>query len=143
LLQVKGRKPNIETIANRLKQTGDPNYLPECPDFVSPMGQEEWARVIPELARHYTLSPIDVNLLTVYCETFAQWKLAAMTLRLEGMIVGGKTHPLCKQYNALAIELRRLANEFGFTPASRGRIDPKQAPGEDGANDLVSFNALN
>jgi P27 family predicted phage terminase small subunit len=147
---MRGRKPNVETISSRLSATA--GEIPDPPGFLNESALKEWHRIVPELAKHYALSPVDTANLAVYCSAYTQFVEIAERIESEGLTIRGvtgklMTHPLLKQHNALMIELRRLAGEFGFTPASRGRIDPSQKPGDeaqrDEHNDLLKFNAAN
>jgi P27 family predicted phage terminase small subunit len=87
----------------------------------------EWDRVVAELSASYLITPLDQSTLAVYCETFAQWRDAKAQLETQGFTVptkeGVKANPLMKIVQGLVCEIRRMSAEFGFSPASRSRID--------------------
>jgi P27 family predicted phage terminase small subunit len=124
---VKGRRPSLETLKRRLAggYSGPP---PECPDWLDPDAKAEWERIAPALVAAKLLTPVDCMTLATYCQMYSQWKKAEQAVRLEGLTFidakgSIKLHPCARHAAQLMAELRRVAGEFGFSPASRSRVD--------------------
>lgn len=118
---MKGRKPGLDTLRYRLagKYTGS---APDCPTWLDPVARDEWNRVVPELQQSGILTPVDAIPLAAYCQAYSQWRAAEERVRKDGMMIGQRIHPLLKHSVALLAELRRIAAEFGFTPAARMKV---------------------
>ena len=134
---MRGRKPK----PTRLKVlTGNPGKrplnpdepmpepaIPDCPPELSPAGQREWSRLVAELAPLRILTGLDRAALAAYCGAYALWAEATEALQKYGAMVKSPTgFPIQSPYLAIANRqaeiMIRIAAEFGFTPASRGRI---------------------
>lgn len=124
---MRGRKPSANTLAKSLVDESLPiEPPPDAPDWLDADARDEWYRVVPLLAARRILAQLDVQLLSSYCQTYAQWKRFTLRMRIEGeTVVGGngelKLHPCAKHTIQLMQEMRRLAAEFGFTPVARSR----------------------
>ena len=135
---MRGRKPKAERL-RVLEQDRDRVIggvtPPTRPDWLSSDAILEWDRVVQELANSYLITPLDQTTLAAYCETFAQWRASMRRLASEGFTVptktGVKANPLVKIAMGLVVELRRMASEFGFSPASRSRIDVQRPETKD------------
>lgn len=124
---MKGRKPGLDTLKKRLAGTYS-GPAPDCPDWLDDDARAEWARVAPELARAGVLTPVDAMTLAAYCQTYSQWKQAEQRVRADGLMIDGPRgnptlHPCARHAVTLLAELRRVAGEFGFTPAARARVE--------------------
>ncbi len=136
-----GRKPNLDKHPER-HVCGD-GTVPDCPDWLNADAKTEWERVVPGLAAKFLITTVDMANLAVYCKAYASWKKAEMTLDEEGQTFVDnsgniKIHPLAKLAVQYLGELRRIAGEFGFSPAARSRIDVPKQPGKDD-KDLADF----
>lgn len=135
---MRGRKPNPENMAAIRPLSLD--ELPGCPKWLLPDAQMEWDRVVPALAKQVTLTAVDMANLAVYCQTFARWKEAELEIGKLGLMyetVRGewKRNPAADHALKLLAELRRVAGEFGFSPATRKHV-PQSSEGGD---ELTSF----
>jgi len=127
---VRGRKPKTERLRileqDRERVIGG-TTPPTAPVWLEGEAREEWDRVVAILSASYLITPLDQTTLAAYCETFAQWRDCMRQLKTQGFTVptkdGVKANPLMKIAQSLGTEIRRLAAEFGFTPAARSRID--------------------
>jgi P27 family predicted phage terminase small subunit len=134
---MRGRKPK----PTRLKiLTGNPGKrplnlneprpqpaVPECPPELSPAAQREWQRLVGELASLNVLTNLDRAALAAYCGAYALWAEATEAIQKFGVMVKSPTgFPIQSPYVSIANRqaeiMMRIAAEFGFTPASRGRI---------------------
>jgi P27 family predicted phage terminase small subunit len=120
--------------------TTDP---PAAPEFLDQNAKGEWDRIVPALARLGLATDVDVAMLATYCTSYSTWKQAVLTVQTEGQTVvtskgDVRTHPCVHIADSAAAEMRRLAQEFGFTPASRARIEapPSETEETDAFNDF-------
>ncbi len=133
----KGRTPDVTGLPTKVIES-----VPTCPDYLSPVARDEWERIVPELAAHANVCERDVALLASYCELYAAWRMCMAKYREDGPIVENdkgttKVNPALRQAAQLAVELRNLGKEFGFTPNSRRRLDVDSA-GPDGEQAALS-----
>lgn len=134
---MRGRKPK----PTRLKiLTGNPGKrplnlneprpepaVPECPPELGPAAQREWQRLVGELASLKVLTNLDRAALGAYCGAYALWAESTEAIQKFGVMVKSPTgFPIQSPYVSIANRqaeiMMRIAAEFGFTPASRGRI---------------------
>jgi len=134
---MRGRKPT----PTRLKVlTGNPGKralneheldpepaIPDCPAELGAVAKQEWARLAGELGKLRILTNLDRAALAAYCGAYALWIEAIEQIEKYGSMVKSPSgYPQQSPYLAIAnrqVELMmRIASEFGFTPASRGRI---------------------
>ena len=108
-----------------------------APDWLCQEGVEEWNRVVRLLNKLGVTKAIDEALLATYCSVFGSWKRASLCLQTQELVsetrTGTRANPLVRIALDYASELRRLAAEFGFTPASRARLK-KANTEEDGVD---------
>ena len=113
------------------------------PSDLTGVAKAEWRRLRPELERLGLLTVLDRAALSAYCEAWADFVWAVKHIRTRGRltIAGNGT---CIPHPAVAIKrqsmqrIRELANEFGFSPAARARIDLEE-PGGDPSDDERFF----
>src|ERR1700749_3215022 len=79
-------------------------------------------RTISTRATHFDRGP-----LAIYCVAYAYWVEATEALQKYGtMMKSPNGYPVQSPYVAIANKqaeiMMRIASEFGFTPASRGRL---------------------
>jgi len=139
---MRGRRPK----PNRLKAlTGNPGKrslneyepqpdaaIPDCPPELGPIAQREWDRLVGELASLRLITNLDRAALAAYCGAYAMWAEATESIQKFGTMVKSPTgYPIQSPYvsiaNLQAEIMMRIASEFGFTPASRGRISTPSA----------------
>lgn len=128
---MKGRTPSPETLARMEPYTGP---AIEWPEWLDDIARQEWARVAPEIAG--CLTPVDAQLLATYCHAFSVARHCALTLREQGYTSTGSRgnevqHPLARIMFEAFAQMRRIAADFGFSPASRARLKAPSAPSQD------------
>jgi P27 family predicted phage terminase small subunit len=101
--------------------------IPDCPPELSPAAQREWQRLVGELGKLRVLTNLDRAALAAYCGAYALWAEATEAIQKFGVMVKSPTgFPIQSPYLSIANRqaeiMMRIASEFGFTPASRGRI---------------------
>lgn len=138
---MRGRKPK----PTRLKYlTGNPGKrplnedeprpepaVPDCPPELNAAAQREWQRLVGELAKLRVLTNLDRAALAAYCGAYALWAESTEAIGKYGVMVKSPTgFPIQSPYLSIANRqteiMMRIASEFGFTPASRGRISVTQ-----------------
>lgn len=141
---MKGRKPSLETIKRRLAGSA-PCEPPSCPDWLDSHAKVEWDRVVPELMAAGILTPVDGMTLATYCQMYSQWRKAEEQVRKDGLTFVDRKgdiqlHPCARHAAQLMAELRRVAGEFGFSPASRSRVNaaPRNNPEQDDFDAFVA-----
>ena len=134
---MRGRKPK----PTRLKViTGNPGkhplnrdepkpepIIPDCPPELNPAAQREWERLTAELGKLRILTQLDRAALAAYCGAYALWAEATEAIGKFGVMIKSPSgFPIQSPYVSIANRqaeiMMRIASEFGFTPASRGRI---------------------
>lgn len=115
--------------------------IPECPVVLGPVAREEWDRLAVELSTLRILTNLDRAALAIYCGAYALWVEATEAIQKFGTMVKSPSgYPIQSPYvsvaNRQAEIMLRVASEFGFTPASRGRISTS-APDERTLFDIV------
>ena len=128
--------PGKRKINRNEPQPTIPARRPEPPAFLSAYAKEEWNLVAPEAFALHMLTALDTACLSAYVESYALWRTAEEALALmaandpvmRGLIVKGKRgtaieNPLVYTARQAARDMVRYAGEFGFTPASRSRIN--------------------
>ena len=140
---MRGRKPGLAAINKRLAPTHDAPISP-CPDWLDDMAKEEWHRVVGECERlgHATL--VDMVSLACYCRAYSQWVKCELLVEREGMILTGCAgqlilHPAARHASKLMQEVRKAAQEFGFSPATRAKVGTATKPHEE-ISDFDEFN---
>lgn len=110
--------------------------VPDCPPELSETAQREWQRLVGELSKLNLLTHLDRAALAAYCNAYAMWVEAIEAIQKYGSMVKSPSgFPIQSPYVAIANRqaelMLRISAEFGFTPASRGRIAaPPRAQGE-------------
>lgn len=101
--------------------------VPECPPELNDAAKREWNRLVNELAKLRLLTNLDRAALASYCAAYALWAEAVEAIQKYGaMVKSPNGYPVQSPYVSIANRqteiMLRIASEFGFTPASRGRI---------------------
>lgn len=96
-----------------------------APASLDPYGKECWKRNAATLSAMGLLTTADVDVLTIYCDAYSQWRHASIAVR--------KIKPGDDEYRKVAVsvekardQMRFLAGELGLTPTSRGRLSVKK-----------------
>ena len=95
--------------------------------------QSGWSRTLQRASQHRrrsklrVLTNLDRGALAAYCSAYALWAEAIEAIQKFGVMVKSPTgFPIQSPYVSIANRqaeiMLRIASEFGFTPASRGRI---------------------
>lgn len=106
--------------------------IPTCPDWLSKEAKIVWRETVALLKEMRVLVLADRHALTIYCETYVQWKEAVQFLHENGQICATRDKKGALKYMqpwpqvSIARKcvqiLRAYQQEFGMTPSSRTRI---------------------
>lgn len=110
---------------------------------ITPLGQPpagmcataraEWRRVVKLLASMKVGAAIDAASLAAYCRTWAEWKkLLKVTQRKDFDYLLEPHRKVARMLAATEERLSKLAQQFGFTPASRARVKVESTASGDG-----------
>ena len=102
------------------------------PDCLDGDAQDEWRRVVPELAKLGLVSNLDLPALTTFCQSYSDFCRLSRDINKhgvtyeifdeEGNVVAVKARPEWYLRRTAFLQLIRVATEFGMTPSSRGRM---------------------
>ena len=126
---------------NRDEPRPDPG-IPDCPVELGRAARAEWDRLAGDLGKLRILTHLDRAVLAAYCGAYALWAEATAAIQTYGSMVKSPSgYPMQSPYISIANRqaeiMMRIASEFGFTPASRGRI----ATPTKGEPDLFGFSS--
>lgn len=108
----------------------EPQYPPEDPrsaSWLKAAAKDEWDRLAPILRAQGLLAVTDRRALEAYCQAYARWRQAEEMLDKVPTLVGKSSSGYLYPVPWVSIAQRqmelmlKLAQEFGFTPASRSR----------------------
>jgi len=116
------------------------------PSCLSPAAKLEWKRVIKPLAKTRLYQVVDRGALAGYCENWSTFKCCQAFINVHGLTYQ-VTNRSGTFYNARpevtlrdkALEqMRRFAQEFGFSPAARSRIEVPKVETKDLLREALS-----
>ena len=106
--------------------------VPKPPADLGTVAKREWRRVARQLVKLGLLSTVDLSLLGIYCAEIQKYREAQAFIRENGTsyVIRDKDGAVkyVAQFPQVGIArgaadlARKLAAEFGFSPASRSRI---------------------
>jgi len=109
--------------------------IPEMPEGLCELAQQEWKAMVPQLETMGMISRIDGKALAAYCQTYARWIQAEDEVQRLGIMIeehvviaGEEIGSNYKRNPAIGISnealklMKSFLIEFGMTPASRSRI---------------------
>jgi P27 family predicted phage terminase small subunit len=100
---------------------------PIAPHFLNQWGLEEWERITPLLIDYNLLTEFDKSMLYNYCNEYGKYIECEIILRQQGRVIKTKTgYPIVNPLESMAQRslqnAMKIADKFGFTPASRTSI---------------------
>lgn len=104
-----GRKPNPAKPSASDAAPPKMSRIPTPPRFLTKPAKAHFRKVAKQLMALEILTEADCDALAIYCQAFASW----------GDAISINDMTLAKQLQG---QLRQMQNEFGMTPASRGRV---------------------
>lgn len=118
---------------------------PPAPRDLSKAAKLEWDSVCAELLRLKMLHRVDLGLLAAYCIEMASYLEETKKIKKEGSVltIQSKTgeykmpNPRIAIKNAALKNAQALANQFGFTPSARARINVPAGESESALEKLL------
>ena len=120
-----------------------PSIVPQDPpDYLDETARQEWERVFPELYRLGIATTVDRVALAAYCQAFSDWIAASEAAAANPRVIETpngalQSSPFVTQARQARADVVALANQFGFTPASRARLSVRPASPEDEGETLL------
>lgn len=150
----RGRKPkptNLRKLGGNAGKRKLPAAEPAPPtsdDLLVPspwlekLAKEEWRRIAPTIMSLGLLTVVDRSGLEGYCQAFARWRQAEQVLTKQGLCFKTpkgyvQQRPEVSIAQQYLHKMHSLAAEFGFTPASRTRVQGKKPSGD--GDDLDAY----
>lgn len=133
----RGRKPNKRELLslnpNPRPSTTNPSPVefavddPQMPDWLDALGKKKWVELLTGLRPMSILSPVDADVVAVYCSLYAQVVRCQKQIDLSGGFVQEegrplKSHPAVDQLTALSARLSTLGKSLGLTPLARSKL---------------------
>lgn len=131
-LKLRGSK---DVGGRRAGEIEPPAGLPEPPQWLNFVEREVWDQTIADLSRMPGLMTfLDRDMLASYCEAWGDFFEARAEIERDGPTChsdkgGAYQHPAVGRKNSALERIRKLAAEFGMSPASRTsvKVTPMQA----------------
>lgn len=107
--------------------------LPKPPRYLDRVAKAEWRTVGKELVAQRLLTIVDLNSFAAYCVNVSRLVRAEELLAKSDILVktphGVQGNPAIAIQRQAGVEIRKFAQEFGFTPSARTRLrTPTGAP---------------
>lgn len=123
---------------NRSRRPTNPNEpqperkAPLCPPHLDAEAKKEWKRLCKLLLKMDVLSEADGMALACLCQTWSTLRKAQAKLNETGMLFKTPSgyvqqNPLVGIVGACIDTVTKLGQEFGLTPAARGRLQVSEA----------------
>lgn len=100
--------------------------MPKMPDWLDELGQQEWRRIVPPLAKRRILTAGDASGLAMICQAHSVF--VTQSKRLQVMQTDNSTPMDLRRVASIASDAHksylRGLEAFGCTPATRNRVVP-------------------
>tara|TARA_R100000808_G_scaffold21781_1_gene47135 strand:+ start:651 stop:1139 length:489 start_codon:yes stop_codon:yes gene_type:complete len=119
----------------RNNQPKPPTGTPTCPRYLSRIAKAEWRHVVELLKKMNVISLADKSALTMYCQTYSEWRKSVEMCEQYGAwnvvkkpdgSVDTKRHEWDRVRERTAEACRRWLTEFGLTPSARARLQVEE-----------------
>ena len=100
---------------------------PSAPSWLSAEAKAEWKRIVPQLESVGVLATIDRAIVTIYCESWAEFVQMRTAVAESGrtfQTANGyqQQHPNVGMMNNARAAVLRFAQELGLSPSARTRV---------------------
>lgn len=97
------------------------------PEWITGPGREMWLRVAPLLCKQKVLQVTDLHNVEAFCMAYGTWRLAAIDVANNGVVVAGATggpikNPALTALNEAARQMVTFGSMLGLDPVSRQRL---------------------
>jgi len=106
---------------------------PRCPDWLKdPIAKKIWKKKVHELFDLGLMSKLDVEMLAMYCDAFAEY--IKIRHEIQGNIIKTTNgnyiqHPAIAVRNKLFTLVMKAAAELGLSPSARVGLEPSKVSG--------------
>jgi P27 family predicted phage terminase small subunit len=129
-------------------------FVPSAPRYLSAAAKKEWKLVCNELISLDMLTAVDLALLSAYCREMGEYIMACeklddpsigyvMTINRSDGSVYSQVTPWVGIKNQALQKAQGLANQFGFTPAARARLEMPEKTDDPLAKALMRLKEAN
>lgn len=125
--------PGVTAGGRPLKQEPEPPLAAgACPAHLKGVAREKWNHIAPILLNLKLLSELDLQVLEVFCQAFADWREANEHLAEDGTIVELKSGQFLnlwkKVQNQAWVMMEKAGGRLGLSPVDRVRlaVDPNE-----------------
>lgn len=110
--------------------------IPTAPPYLDAYAKTEWRRITKQLGAVELLSDMDRAVLAAYCQAVSEQREALLQMQRDGRYIENAQGvpvraPWLLTYEKATDAMRKLASEFGLTPAARSRVQVGGAPEEE------------
>jgi P27 family predicted phage terminase small subunit len=125
-LKIKQGNPGKRALNRTEPQTPRDEAL-RAPDYLSGAARREWLRLRKRLVPAGLLTPLDADILALYCQAHTRWVEAEEHVQRIGPVVKTKSgnlvpNPYLAIANRAMDQMLVYARELGMTPSARSRI---------------------
>jgi P27 family predicted phage terminase small subunit len=101
-----------------------------APAILDHVAKLRWQKVVRDCVTVGILTPLDLDQLAVYCQKYSTWIKASKKVDALGEVIVGSRGTLIKNpwlriRDEADAAMRKIAEHYGFTPATRPRIPAK------------------
>jgi P27 family predicted phage terminase small subunit len=125
-LKIKQGNPGKRAL-NRTEPKTPREETLRAPDYLGGNARKEWLRLRKRLAPAGLLTPLDADMLALYCQAHSRWVEAEEHVQRIGPVVKTKNgnlvpNPYLAIANRAMDQMLTYARELGMTPSARSRI---------------------
>lgn len=125
-------KKKEPTTAQTAQATSDQAAVPAAPKGLPAEASRVWREVAPKLVVAGLLTDLDLGVLRLYCEAWADKLAAEKTLAREGEFFTTEKgyvgiHPAALKRNKALESIRRLGSQLGLSPQARRGLETAAA----------------
>ena len=141
---MRGRRTptEIKVLQGSLNTTRDKDKLevekitsiPEPPEFMSDLAKEFWYRQMTALVKLGLIGTMDITMFEIYCNEMARyWEIHEEMKKPMDIMERRTLYSMLRDAGMITF---KIANQYGFTPASRTKI-PSQIAKKDDIFEIV------
>lgn len=140
--EIERRQAEEAAIAPKSDNIRMPSWL------VDPVAKKEYKRIVKQLKDIDIMTNLDVDLLAMYCQAYAQYQKATEELRNQPLMITKYDkfdrpyqveNPLIKIQIKYSDEIKKIASQMGLSISSRIKMVPPKTP-EKPANKFDDLN---
>jgi P27 family predicted phage terminase small subunit len=120
-----------------------PASRPEPPDYLDEVAAAKWLELVETAEAMGTLTQAEGEAIVIYAQAFSRKRSAEKDIAVGGVTTtcgtgGLKPHPALGVIRDAEATMMRLLSEFGFTPASRSKVQARQEGPKDALGEFLN-----